>query len=157
MLSSRQFQAGFSLIETLFVLVIIGVLAAAGTYIMLDNAQQARSESVIASVRPIITQIDLEYRETGVMPTLSTLRPFEHPDIRRVSFTRRNDDRLFVKIRVEKDFYTPASNRLAELWYLAEGDGSEHVTWSCGSSPQANRAIPTSILPSYCRETIPRR
>lgn len=138
-------------------LLIIAILGAAGTIVMLKNAQQAKFESVIASVRPQITAIDLEYRETGVMPTLSTLKPFEHPDIRRVSFTRRNDDRLFVKIRIEKNLYTPASNRLAEIWYLAEGDGSEHLTWSCGSNPRANRSIPVNILPSYCRDTIPRR
>ena len=62
-------KAGFSLVELMIVIVIIGVLAAVAVPIYNNNVTKARMSEADASLGSIRTQLRVHYGENGEYPT----------------------------------------------------------------------------------------
>ena len=65
-------NSGFSLVELMIVIVIIGVLAAVAVPIYSNNVMKAKMSEADASLGSIRTQLRLYYGENGEYPTLSS-------------------------------------------------------------------------------------
>ena len=73
-LTKRQNQKGFSLVELMIVLVIIGILAAVGVPIYSANVTKAKMSEADASLGSIRTSLRVYYAENGAYPTLTSIR-----------------------------------------------------------------------------------
>ncbi|PIZ62506.1 MAG: hypothetical protein COY19_11250 [Candidatus Marinimicrobia bacterium CG_4_10_14_0_2_um_filter_48_9] len=67
----RQNQKGFSLVELMIVLVIIGILAAVGVPIYSANVTKAKMSEADATLGTIRTSLRVYYAENGVYPTVA--------------------------------------------------------------------------------------
>jgi|SaaInl7_200m_RNA_FD_contig_41_239499_length_472_multi_5_in_0_out_0_1 type II secretion system protein G len=67
-----QKNSGFSLVELMIVIVIIGVLAAVAVPIYSNNVMKAKMSEADASLGSIRTQLRVYYGENGEYPTLSS-------------------------------------------------------------------------------------
>lgn len=67
-----QRNSGFSLVELMIVIVIIGVLAAVAVPIYSNNVVKAKMSEADASLGSIRTQLRVYYGENGEYPTLSS-------------------------------------------------------------------------------------
>lgn len=68
-------NSGFSLVELMIVIVIIGVLAAVAVPIYNNNVMKAKMSEADASLGSIRTQLRVYYGENGVYPTEATAVP----------------------------------------------------------------------------------
>ena len=64
----RNRQGGFSLIELMIVIVIIGILAAVGVPIYTANVKKAKQSECDATLGTIRTQLRVEYAENDIYP-----------------------------------------------------------------------------------------
>ncbi len=64
----RNKQGGFSLVELMIVLVIIGILAAVGVPIYTGNVKKAKQAEADANMGMIRTQLRVEYAENDTYP-----------------------------------------------------------------------------------------
>lgn len=64
----RNKQGGFSLIELMIVIVIIGILAAVGVPIYTANVKKAKQTEADATLGLIRTQLRVEYAENDIYP-----------------------------------------------------------------------------------------
>ncbi len=64
----RNTQGGFSLVELMIVLVIIGILAAVGVPIYTGNVKKAKQSEADATMGMIRTQLRVEYAENDTYP-----------------------------------------------------------------------------------------
>ncbi|MCF7802389.1 MAG: prepilin-type N-terminal cleavage/methylation domain-containing protein [Candidatus Marinimicrobia bacterium] len=67
----KENQKGFSLVELMIVLVIIGILAAVGVPIYTSNVQKAKMSEADAALGTIRTALRVYYAENGKYPTLT--------------------------------------------------------------------------------------
>ncbi|NQV37056.1 MAG: prepilin-type N-terminal cleavage/methylation domain-containing protein [Candidatus Marinimicrobia bacterium] len=65
----RKSQSGFSLVELMIVLVIIGILAAVGVPIYTGNIKKAKQSEADATMGMIRTQLRVYYAENATYPT----------------------------------------------------------------------------------------
>lgn len=65
----KENQKGFSLVELMIVLVIIGILAAVGVPIYTSNVQKAKMSEADAALGTIRTALRVYYAENGKYPT----------------------------------------------------------------------------------------
>ncbi len=68
----RNNQNGFSLVELMIVIVIIGVLAAVAVPVYSNNVKKARMSEADASLGAIRTELRLYYGANGEYPTAAT-------------------------------------------------------------------------------------
>jgi general secretion pathway protein G len=71
-IKSRRLQQGFSLIELMIVLVIIGLLCAIGIPELLDAKNKARQKASLAEVRNVGVALSAYMAERGVVPPTIT-------------------------------------------------------------------------------------
>lgn len=71
----QQNQKGFSLVELMIVLVIIGILAAVGVPIYSANVSKAKMSEADATLGTIRTSLRVYYAENGVYPTVAADTP----------------------------------------------------------------------------------
>lgn len=71
----KENQKGFSLVELMIVLVIIGILAAVGVPIYTSNVQKAKMSEADAALGTIRTALRVYYAENGHYPSLSSATP----------------------------------------------------------------------------------
>jgi len=68
----RNTQGGFSLVELMIVLVIIGILAAVGVPIYTGNVKKAKQAEADATLGMVRTQLRVEYAENDMYPLEAT-------------------------------------------------------------------------------------
>ncbi|MBC8400356.1 MAG: prepilin-type N-terminal cleavage/methylation domain-containing protein [Candidatus Marinimicrobia bacterium] len=68
----RNTKGGFSLIELMIVIVIIGILAAVGVPIYTGNVKKAKQSECDATLGTIRTQLRVEYAENDIYPVANS-------------------------------------------------------------------------------------
>jgi len=68
----RNTKGGFSLIELMIVIVIIGILAAVGVPIYTGNVKKAKQSECDATMGTIRTQLRVEYAENDIYPVANS-------------------------------------------------------------------------------------
>jgi len=71
-MKKRKKQSGFTLIELMIVIAIVGILAAVAMPMYSDYTQRARFAEVIASVSPVKMAVTLCYQNRGALASCDT-------------------------------------------------------------------------------------
>jgi type IV pilus assembly protein PilA len=157
MLRTRQHEQGFTLIELMIVVAIIGILAAVALPAYQDYTKRAKISELIMALSACRTSVQETYQSASTLPGANNwgcetttartkyIANYITSDTGVITVTARNIaadvDALDLTMTPLKDFAagTPAA---------AAGDKIE--AWRCGSSTDGT-TIPAKYLPGSCR------
>ena len=140
-------QKGFTLIELMIVVAIIGILAAVAIPAYQDYTTRAKVSEIIGLGAAAKTSISEYYQTVGVMPTNATsagvaTSPAASAYVSTIAFTRTSDT-------VADITYTVANLGAATGDIEFAGTGSANgVQWVCNGG---GTTVPAKYLPANCR------
>lgn len=161
---TRHAQKGFTLIELMVVIVIIGILAAIAIPNYLDNADRAKVVEGINLIAPIKSAISEAYTANGKMPGTGVVQHAGFaplisidPDstnyrtdlVLQVAATRLSDHTATIMILYDFRNFGGVTAGTNTLVFTATGTANG-VTWSCKSSVSR---LPDKYRPANCRGT----
>ena len=154
----KQLQKGFTLIELMIVVAIIGILAAVALPAYQDYTIRARRSEVILAVSACRTSITEVYQSGGAAPGANNWGC----EIGGTTSTKyvqaiTTDPNGVISATVQS-VSTSVNNSVIQLTPLAPGGGNAAFTagnsqtlfgWRCG--PAAAAGVPIKFLPGSCR------
>ena len=161
---TRQIQKGFTLIELMVVIVIIGILAAVAIPSYLDNAERAKVTEGINLIAPLKSAIAEAYIAegrmpgTGVMPhagfaPLIGVEPdptkYKTDLVLQIVVARMSDSKAGIMILYDFNNFGGVTGSTNTLVFTATGTANG-ISWSCkGGSAR----LPDKYKPANCRGT----
>ena len=156
----RKTQTGFTLIELMIVIAILGILAAIAIPAYQDYATRAKISEGIAAAAPAKTSIAEYYQDKGEFPALRTTSGFAPTTSKYVTLVTMSNDAglsgnaaIYIDIN-EDTTNAPATTRICLDPYATPAGGTD---WDCyvssvddGCSGDATDAQ-TRVVPSECR------
>jgi type IV pilus assembly protein PilA len=155
----KTLQKGFTLIELMIVVAIIGILAAVALPAYQDYTVRARMSEVILAMSACRTSITEVYQSGGSAPgangwgcEISTTAATKYVN------AITTDANGVVQATV-RNVSSSVDNSVVQLTPLAQGGGAATFTannsqalfgWSCG--PAATNGVPPKFLPGSCRQ-----
>ncbi|MDN3699038.1 prepilin-type N-terminal cleavage/methylation domain-containing protein [Vibrio cortegadensis] len=79
--SNKKIQKGFTLIELMIVVAIIGVLAAIAIPAYSDYVKKSEVSSGLATIKALVTPAEMIYQENGVLAAATTLATLGTKDV----------------------------------------------------------------------------
>ena len=145
----KKMQKGFTLIELMIVVAIIGILAAIAIPAYQDYTIRAKLSEAIVAASPAKTAISEYYISVGSMPNTATEAGFDTTisttAVQGLDFNRTSSTQAEVTVRINAVGGTTADGDEIEL----QGTGSATaVDWECrpGTTP-----VEQKYLPAECR------
>ena len=162
----KQRQKGFSLIELIFVVAIVGILAALAFPSMRDYVIRAKVTEALLEVDKVKTDLSLFYSEHSRFPINADERALfainlasAHPSIRRLDVSgvgACNASAGCAKVRIEvmlkRAVYFGIDGDAHSQFVLAGSASGGVATWICG--PRDVQPLKAEWLPSTCRDSI---
>jgi type IV pilus assembly protein PilA len=157
----RQLQSGFTLIELMIVVAIIGILAAVALPAYQDYTKRAKLSEVILAASACRTTITEVYQSaSGNLPSAGSwgcevasgsgskyVTSVETSALGVVTVTARNIDG--TNIDGKSITLAPFSNAAATAAMTTTDIGKPIAAWKCG--PSATSGVPVKYLPGSCR------
>jgi prepilin-type N-terminal cleavage/methylation domain-containing protein len=120
----RRNQKGFTLLEVMLVVIIIGIIAIIALPRLLVTRERARDEACDSNVQAIRTQIEQYYWTLGKFPSGITIFMAGPAGVRFWPDDSTASDRCPTNgIRYDTDSYTPATGALTCLRHSGEPGG----------------------------------
>ena len=132
-------QKGFTLIELMIVVAIIGILAAVALPAYSDYTKRAKVSEVILAASSLRTSVSEFASDQLVLPTTLDVTPITSRYVASVSWTSPD-------ITATAQGIAPDVDTLTVVLRAAVNTSTGQVTWTCGGS------IPQQFRPSSCRD-----
>ncbi len=156
---NKQMQKGFTLIELMVVIVIIGILAAIAIPSYLDNANRAKITEGINLMSPVKSGVAESYIGAGVMPTnhaqaglLTSPADYATELVKSIEWTNSTSTVGIITITYdETKLGAGVTATTNQLGFQATGDANG-VTWVCTNSDASTASpLPDKYRPQNCR------
>jgi len=151
----KQRQQGFTLIELMIVVAIIGILAAVAIPAYQDYATRARASEALSLASGAKTAVAEEFAASGTLPESNTAAGLDVPTdingsaVQNVAVGTANpgganaDNDGQIAITMSGDPFD--GNTIT----LSPSTGGGSISWTCGQS--GTNTVDTEFLPSNCR------
>jgi type IV pilus assembly protein PilA len=140
-------QKGFTLIELMIVIAILGLLAALGLPMYQDYTVRAKVAEIILAAAPAKTALAEASQVSGELPATLPLDSQSSRYVASVAYARDAGDAKVGRITVTaKEQPRIGGKKLQLTATLAEGG---QISWACGAS--ATDGIDTKYLPASCK------
>ena len=146
----KKVQQGFTLIELMIVVAIIGILAAIAIPAYQDYTTRAKVTEAVNAMAPAKTSVSEFFISQGSMPATAVAAGFattiQSKFVRTVGYTRSSatSGRLTVAITGTVGGGTAAGNTIV---MVGLGTGGQNVDWDCIPG-----TLRTKFIPADCRQ-----
>lgn len=145
----KKMQQGFTLIELMIVVAIIGILAAVAIPAYQDYTIRAKLSEAIVGLSPAKSAVSEFYLSQGSMPSTASDAGFttamNSKYVYTVGYTRTSKTESQLRISI-KDI---GGDTKASQMIILEGEGDKaKVEWDCKAG-----SVPTRYLPADCRDS----
>ena len=158
----RQLQQGFTLIELMIVVAIIGILAAVALPAYQDYTKRAKMSEVVLAASACRTTITEVYQTGNSAPGLNNWGCESSTQVSKYVKLIQTDDNGKITVTATGFNDTAIDDKTVELIPYHDATLSKNVTttmhlgspvfkWLCG--PGATNAMPSKFLPGSCRGT----
>ena len=142
----RVVQKGFTLIELMIVIAIIGLLAALGLPMYQDYTVRAKVTELILAATPAKTAVTEAVQVNSAMPASLTLDDQKSQYVASVAYSRDTANDKVGTITVTAAAQPRIGGKLLQL--KATLDGTQ-LSWTCGVP--AENGIDATYLPASCQ------
>ena len=153
----KKIQKGFTLIELMIVVAIIGILAAIALPAYQDYTIRAKMSEVITALSPAKTAVSEYYISNGQMPADATAAGVntgaQGNYITAIVYTVNGTNQAKVVANIGPTLDNNAVvDGTSDMVGMAATGGADGVKWTCG--PDNSNGVDTKYLPGSCRSTI---